>query len=327
MLLSIIIPVFNAEHYLAGCLDSCLTQNFAAEDYEIVCVNDGSADGSLALLRQYQQAHANLVVLDESNHGVATARNHGLDAAKGDYIWFVDADDAIVPGSLQRLRQAVEVQKPDRVSFCFAEFTGAVPEYSVLQGLQRKSGTSSVWTNLFRRSFLLQNDLRFSHPELSLAEDAVFMCELRSHLHSEIRLDEILYCYRQQASSAMHARSSKEKALRTLNSYCKAASLIRDCYLSDPQHRELNAGLLLYHVHSALTMLAAMPRKQAAPYLAALKQEKLYPLRGLRYPESPVFIQKRHGLRGIFDFLVIHSATPLGYHALRLWYFFFRLHS
>lgn len=327
MFLSIVIPVYNAERYLADCLSSCLTQDFEAEDYEIVCVNDGSTDGSLALLRQYRQAHHNLVVLDESNHGVAVARNHGLDAAKGDYVWFVDADDAISPDSLRRLRQTVDAQNPDRISFCFTEFSGAVPTSNVLQSLPGKNGTSSVCTNLFRCSFLRQHNLRFSHPELSLAEDAVFMCELRSHLHSEIRLDEILYCYRQQASSAMHARSSKEKALRTLNSYCKAASLIRDCYLSDPQHRELNAGLLLYHVHSALTMLAAMPRKQAAPYLAALKQEKLYPLRGLRYPESPVFIQKRHGLRGIFDFLVIHSAAPPGYQLLRFWYFFFRLHS
>ncbi len=327
MFLSIVIPVFNAERYLANCLDSCLEQDLLAEDYEIVCVNDGSTDGSLALLRQYRQAHPNLVVLDDSNHGVAVARNHGLDAAKGDYVWFVDADDAIAPGSLRRLRLAVRAQQPDRISFRFVEFTNAIPDSSALQNRPGKAGVSSVCSNLFRRDFLLQHQLRFSHPELSIAEDCVFMCELRSHPHSEISLDDILYCYRQHAGSAMHARGSREKALRTLNSYCKAAVLIRDCYVSDPQHRELNAGLLLYHVHSALTMLAAMPRKQAAPFLAELKQEKLFPLRGLHYPESPIFIQKRSGLRGLFDFLVMHSATPLGYRLLRFWYFLFRLRS
>lgn len=327
MFLSIVIPVYNAERYLADCLNSCLDQEPEADAYEIVCVNDGSTDGSLALLRQYQQTHANLVVLDDSNHGVAVARNHGLDAAKGDYIWFVDADDAIAPGSLLRLRQTVDAQNPDRIAFCFTEFTGAIPDGSVLQNLRGKTGVSSVCTNLFRRDFLLLHRLRFSHPELSIAEDAVFMCELRSHLHSEVQLDATLYCYRQQASSAIHTRGSGEKALRTLNSCCKAASLIRSCYESDPAHRDLNAGLLLYHVHSALTMLAAMPRKQAAPFLAQLKQEKLFPLRGLRYPESPVFIQKRRGLRGIFDYLMIHSATPLGYRLLRFWYFLFRLRS
>ena len=327
MFLSIVIPVYNAERYLAGCLDSCLAQDNGAEDYEIVCVNDGSTDGSLALLRQYQQSHKNLVILDDSNHGVAAARNHGLDAANGEYVWFVDADDAIAPGSLLRLQQIAEAQNPDRIAFRFMEFTNVIPDSSVLQIRPGKPGVSSVCSNLFRRNFMQQHKLRFSHPELSIAEDAVFMCELRSHPHSEIRLDDTLYCYRQQAASAMHARGNREKALRTLNSYCKAASLIRDCYASDSLHRELNAGLLLYHVHSALTMLAAMPRKQAAPFLAQLKQEKLYPLRGLRYPESPVFIQKRRGLRGFFDFLVIHSATPLGYRLLRFWYFLFRLRS
>ena len=88
MFLSFIVPVYNVEQYVGECLDSLLDQDIPREDYEIICVNDGSTDESLAVLRQYADRHTNIRVIDKPNGGVASARNAGFDAARGEYIWY-----------------------------------------------------------------------------------------------------------------------------------------------------------------------------------------------------------------------------------------------
>lgn len=92
--LSIIVPIYNAEKYIEECLNSCLAQDIDSSDYEIVCVNDGSEDNSLDILKKYEKSH-NIVVVDQKNAGVSSARNKGLLSAKGDFVWFVDSDDFI----------------------------------------------------------------------------------------------------------------------------------------------------------------------------------------------------------------------------------------
>ena len=90
---SIIIPVYNIDHYLHECLDSILGQSF--EDWECVCVDDGSTDDSGAILDEYVEIDKRFIVLHQSNAGVSAARNAALDIARGNWIWFVDGDDAI----------------------------------------------------------------------------------------------------------------------------------------------------------------------------------------------------------------------------------------
>ena len=91
MTLSIIIPVYNVESYLAQCLDSVLVDNnFTGQ---VICVNDGSTDGSLAILEQYAAKHDNIEIITQANAGLSAARNTGLNAANGDYVFFMDSDD------------------------------------------------------------------------------------------------------------------------------------------------------------------------------------------------------------------------------------------
>ncbi|MBR5493721.1 MAG: glycosyltransferase family 2 protein [Alistipes sp.] len=98
-LLSIIIPVFNVENYLRECLDSLLQQDLTA--CEVLCVNDGSTDGSLAILHEYQAAHLDVFrVFTQTNQGQAAARNKALDEAKGEFVVFLDSDDYYLPNAL-----------------------------------------------------------------------------------------------------------------------------------------------------------------------------------------------------------------------------------
>ena len=108
MFLSIVVPVYNAELYLEECLHSLFTQDLPQTDYEVICVDDGSTDKSGFILRSFSEKHQNLTIITQENSGVATARNTGLSAARGDYIWFVDADDVIQTNILRKLRGILE---------------------------------------------------------------------------------------------------------------------------------------------------------------------------------------------------------------------------
>ncbi len=95
MKLSIVVSVYNVEKYLRECLDSILCQEFS--DFELIIVNDGSTDDSLAICNEYKTKDRRIRVIDKSNGGVSSARNAGIDVALGEYIAFVDSDDYIVP--------------------------------------------------------------------------------------------------------------------------------------------------------------------------------------------------------------------------------------
>ena len=128
MFLSVIIPVYNAEKYVAESLDSLLKQDLPFEEYEIICVNDGSKDGSLAVLQNYAEKHPNIRIIDKENGGVTTARNAGLEVAKGDFIWFFDADDLAKENILNKLKAMIPETGCDRIVFGAYEFTDAMTE-------------------------------------------------------------------------------------------------------------------------------------------------------------------------------------------------------
>ena len=95
MKISLIIPVYNVEQYLEKCLLSCLDQDLPQSDYEIIVVNDGSPDGSLAIAERIAATATNITVVSQENGGLSAARNTGLEIAKGKYVWFIDSDDTI----------------------------------------------------------------------------------------------------------------------------------------------------------------------------------------------------------------------------------------
>lgn len=95
MKLSIVVPVYNVEKYLSKCLDSLLDQNIQNDQYEIIVVNDGSTDSSGDIAKCYADSNSNITLINQENKGLSGARNTGIDAASGEYVWFVDSDDFI----------------------------------------------------------------------------------------------------------------------------------------------------------------------------------------------------------------------------------------
>lgn len=110
---SIIIPVYNVEFYLRECIDSVLLQDF--QDYEIICVNDGSTDNSLEILKSFSDSR--IKIINQENQGLSCARNSGLDIALGQYVWFIDSDDKIAENSLSELNKLIDQKPYDLIFF------------------------------------------------------------------------------------------------------------------------------------------------------------------------------------------------------------------
>ena len=112
---SIIIPVYNVEKYLEQCLDSIINQNL--KNIEIICINDGSTDNSLKILKKYAKKDNRIIILSQTNLGAGAARNRGLAVAKGEYLSFLDADDFFYENMLSEAVHKLETSQSDIAVF------------------------------------------------------------------------------------------------------------------------------------------------------------------------------------------------------------------
>ena len=223
MTFSIIIPAYNAEAYLSRCLDSIFSQEF--EDFEVIIINDGSTDGTAVLLERYASIHPNLQVLTQSNQGMATARNRGLEVAQGDYVLFVDSDDQITESALKTL--AKQLSGEDIIEFGSSIFNEEIQTISHFHLSPFTSHLSSgwdyfnrerliprpvhfvcIWQRAYRRAFLEENKLRFVDG-LRRAEDDLFTTMAFLHAKSVKTIADCLYIYHVRATSITRSSGPK----------------------------------------------------------------------------------------------------------------------
>lgn len=170
--LSIIIPVYNVEQYLEKCLQSCLSQDIPHNDYEIIVVNDGSPDGSLAIAERIAKSATNITVISQENGGLSVARNTGMSVAKGDYIWFVDSDDWIETNCLKQLTETLYKEQLDALVINGIKVIGDKQtfikgkEYSncIFTGLEYLEKTivnCAAVKTIYRRNKLRENNIVF----------------------------------------------------------------------------------------------------------------------------------------------------------------------
>ncbi len=114
--ISVIIPVYNTSEYIKECLDSILQQTYS--NFEVICVDDGSDDNSLSILRQYQEKDSRIKVYSQDNQGTAKAREKAIKEAKGEWIAYIDSDDYVSEDYLKKLYECAQAEKADEV-FCY----------------------------------------------------------------------------------------------------------------------------------------------------------------------------------------------------------------
>ncbi len=207
--LSVIIPVYNAEEYLDECINSVYIQN--VPEIEIICVNDGSTDKSFECLNKIKLKHPDLIIINQSNAGLAAARNSGYKLATGKFIYFFDNDDYLYPNVFSKMLDFANSKDLD-ISFFNVLKDGKEPYFiiknelkEVMTGIEifkinyELNGffpPSAVWTCLFRKDFLDNNNLVFlegrEHEDEEFTPRAYFLAKRVSFLDIPIQFHRVL---------------------------------------------------------------------------------------------------------------------------------------
>lgn len=216
ILISFILPVFNQECYLSDCLDSIFSIDLPPSSYEVICVDDCSTDKSVELIQQYQGLHENLILIKHAvNKKAGSARNTGIQAACGKYIWFVDPDDLIVStvshafyfcdkNNLDVLCFNYTILKGESelVDLCFEANS---PILSGTVFLEKVWGKTLIYNlgnpvrSFFRREILQKNNILFEE-HVPYGEETTFMAYVISCSERVSSITDALYRYRQTDS-------------------------------------------------------------------------------------------------------------------------------
>lgn len=209
--LSIIVAVYNVEEYLPQCIDSILAQEY--KDYELILVDDGSTDLSGQICDEYAKRtdfQPSIRVVHKQNGGLPSARNAGLDIAKGEYTAFVDGDDFLIDGSLKGLMQYTDAQKYDVLmsAFLYCDINGEMEKSDLpclVSGMDTiekinaffssKDTVWQAWRNMVRTEFIRENNMRFDIP-LTSGEDCDFFLNLCKNSARFCICDVVLIGYR-----------------------------------------------------------------------------------------------------------------------------------
>ena len=222
--LSIIVPIYNVEKYVRACMESIYRQGLDEDRFEVIIVNDGTKDRSMEVIADIIQQHSNISVINQENQGLSVARNNGIAAAKGEYILMPDSDDLLIENSLKPLLEKALETKVDLVVADYLSMTDEEIEHIMTRSTQHtefnykeKSGEQLfledlnpshcyVWRTLFRREFLIRNNLTFV-PGIYI-QDVPFTHECYLKASKCIKTSWLLNIYR---------RGRKESATYSFN--------------------------------------------------------------------------------------------------------------
>ena len=296
-LVSIILPVYNAQSHLARCVGSICAQTY--RNIEIIILNDGSKDQSLPVCEEFRQKDPRILLVDKANSGVSDTRNLGLKLASGKYVEFVDSDDYLDPDFTERLVAAAEENEAD---FVIAPYkmvipAGASKPEQVLDKIQDELGVMSVarppevreygflpagvydkdtfalrlmdkpasyfysvlWNKLYRRDILTGNDIQFV-SEIRWAEDLVFNLRYIQYAERFVAIDKPGYYYVQNPQSICHTQIN---AATIVQNKLQVFRYYKDLYTRLGIYEEVRPQLYKFLVDIAESTYPSGPFKKA----------------------------------------------------------------
>lgn len=225
--LSIIVPFYNVEKYIEECIRSLYNQDIPQEEYEVICVDDASPDGSRAIVERLQQEYKNLcLVTNERNMKLGGARNTGIKSANGQYILFVDSDDYLVPNCFRKLISEMDITEADYILFnnCVSisdvckPSTSDVADTDVISGPDlffskqiRWSDQIVAWNKIYKTDFIRQNDLYFLND--IMFEDNDYAFRVAAFAKRCKYINYAPYIYRINNESVTHSKVKVENLL------------------------------------------------------------------------------------------------------------------
>ncbi len=313
-LISVVVPVYNVEKYLGKCLDSLLGQEYG--NLEILCVNDGSPDNSLQILQEYAAKDSRIKVISQENQGLSGARNTGMRAAKGSFIYFIDSDDWISANYLRSLYDALVSSGADvaingqyayvwddgKVKIKKLRYKGVFEENK--QNLRKTLGFVMAWNKLYRRDFLEKSGIFY--PLGVTCEDCYFYYTVFTKVKKLAIVNDGMYYYRQNNASLMSQIKSGSRLYDHIRifyliyDYYKEQNLLKDYYLPF----NLLKSYVMYHQNKkeAFGQVREILRKleYGRGNVSRMDRAFVKMLRDWPYPVFGAYLIWRNGFKSLF---------------------------
>lgn len=289
-LFSIIVPVYNVECYVGKCLASIFEQGLNPDLYEVIVVDDGTKDDSMNIVHQFNVKYANLHVIRQKNSGVSIARNVGMAKAKGKYVTFIDADDWIVPGSLEEVSKVLSLH--DSLDMLIVRSQGEDGREHFPWGATCESGKVYSGVDVFRRGFhrgsvcggFYNTDMLARHgisfpQEIRNGEDCIFFNLALVYTERLLFMDEPFYMVFEREGSA--SRAFEIKHLHLMSRGFDVVNQIRAERSPNlqPVQRDMLSELLYSLVWTVTFLSISVGRLPLATVKRHVQIEKYLPIR------------------------------------------------
>ena len=314
MILSFIIPLYNCEQYISRCLEQICSSGVDIKLFEIVVINDGSKDGSDGEIQKFRNKYTscNLTYIVTENQGASAARNRGIEEAKGDFIWFVDADDLIHPAFFLKIIKKLEECHEDLICFNYATISGEetkeINEFKAeisLSGVDylKRRPYNYVWNKIFRRSSI--GNHRFLHG-IKNTEDWLFIMTSVVNMQSVTCIPEIGYYYNTNNDGS----TLRNRTIDNLKKNYADTQLVHETLkifidsLEDEYKRNVLTEALNYSIIGFFyaMFIDKMPYNYVATVIKRYENLKLYPIKRTFHKKANYF---RILLNNKFVFLAI----------------------
>lgn len=299
---SVIVPVYNAERFLARCIDSVIAQEFT--NWELILVNDGSFDKSLEVLKKCALQDGRIIVINKENGGVSSARNCGLDTARGEWITLLDADDELPPDALSYLLGCVQ-NAPELTDIVLAGYhrikDGIMDRYPAdkLENVSARRLAMEllcptdypyhgyICSKLFKKSIIDDHHLRFDES-IFYNEDRLFTFTYLTHCRQGVYSTHPVYFYYQIEGGAMASINGPKfwKFETDLDAFIKMCA-IADCFESEDLVKAVYRGSYVsYKINKDLARRFATDKKRlkngcGRNYLPVCQNRSCYPMNSL----------------------------------------------
>ncbi len=301
--ISVIIPVYNTEKELPKCLKSICEQTY--KDLEIICIDDGSTDGSSQVLDEFSMKDNRIKVVHQKNGGESNARNTGLKMASGEYIAFCDCDDWIDTDMYEILARELNCENIDMVGGSWYKETDAYSQEirnqlpvnnaaftreELLKYLYKRDsyrGFAYMWNKLYKREILKDKfgNLLLFHEDLRLGGDVLYLAEAALNIKKGKYIDRAFYHYYQRSESGCHT-----KDVDKLQDWLKAYELVLQRFGEeriDDETIDYVKRFLAYHSSNVVEVAAEQGQEKAKKKFQGLmrKYEQEYVSLNMQYPE------------------------------------------
>lgn len=282
---SVILPVYNGEKYIKKCMESLISQTL--KEIEIICVDDGSVDGTLEALKEYEDLD-NVTVITQENAGAGAARNKGISYAKGEYLSFLDADDIFEKDMLEVAYNKAVEDKADMVVFNSdqyyedtqeykkADWTlryAKIPPYTPFKHRQMTDNVFKVfvgwaWDKLFLKEFVDKYSLKFQEQRTSNDMFFVFMATVLSNRITVVPKDKVLV--HQRRNNAVSLSNTREKSWQCFH---EALKKLKQGLVEHGIYKEVEQDYINYALHFSLWNLNTVSKTVYDDMLNKLKNE------------------------------------------------------